>query len=163
MLENPGNINEIFRRTIELTTRTGEEYLAAFEMQEIRIRDWTKDNMLLTLTPLEKKESVNLVACSILDLGLQDGVTLKEIYARAHGLRLGLCDPHVGPELRLVFMDQEPNSYYNIAMNPVIKPDGREVVWDIAHDTGELWLDRRGSDTNGLWYTKDIFVFSNQM
>lgn len=157
------NTNEIFHRTIELTTRTSEEYLAAFDAQGIRIRDWTKDNMLHILMPLEKKESVNLVACSVLDLGLQDGVTLKEIYTRAQELGLGLCDPHVGPEMRLVFTDQEPNSYYNIAMEPVIKSDGREVVWDIAHDTGELWLDRRGSDTNGLWYTKDVFIFSTQI
>lgn len=153
------NSNEIFRRTIELTTRTSAEYLAAFDENGIHIRDWTKDNMLLTLTILEKKELVNLVARSISDLGLQGGVTLREIYVKASEFGLGLCDPHVGPEMRLAFKDQPVNSYYNIAMEPILKSDGREVVWDVAHDAEGLWLDRRGGDMNGLWYTDQVFIF----
>lgn len=149
-----------FRRVIELTTRTNEEYLAAFDMQGIRIRDWTKDNMLLTLTPLEKKETVNVVACSILDLGLQDGVTLKEIYARAQELGLGLCDPHVGPELRLALKEQPANSFYRIAMKPVIKPGGREVVFGVDRlNDATLWLDRDGGEVDGTWYGSHVFVF----
>ncbi len=155
------NPNEGFPRAIELTTRTSGEYLAIFDARGIHIRDWTKDNMLLTLTPLEKKESISLVARSISDLGLRDGVTLKEIYAKALEFRLGLCDPHVGPETRLAFIDQQANSHYHIAMEPVIKSDNRKVVWDIAHTSDGLWLDRRGGDTNSLWRAEDVFIFTS--
>ena len=156
------NTNEIYPRTIELTTRTNAEYLSELDAQGMQIRDWTRDNMLLALIPLEKSEVVNLVVCSVADLGLQDSVTLKQIYAKADELGLRLCDPHVGPEMRLAFKDQLVDSYYNIAMEPIIKSDGRAVVWDVAHDSGKLWLDRRGGDENGLWNSNQVFVFSSR-
>ncbi len=123
--------NQVFRRAIELTTRTSGEYLEALAAQGIQIRDWTRDNILLNLTPLAKKESVNLVSFSVSDLGLHTGVTLREIYAKAAEFDLSLCDPHVGPEMRLALSDQSENSFYRIAMKPVIKPGGREVVWGV--------------------------------
>ncbi len=155
--------NKVFRRTIELTTRTNEEYLEALDAQGMQIRDWTRDNILLNLTPLAKKESVNLVSFSVSNLGLSDGVTLKQIYAKANELGLDLCDPHVGPEMRLAFKDQPANSFYRIAMKPVIKPGGREVVFGVDRLGDDvLWLDRDGGDTDGTWYANHVFVFSSR-
>lgn len=154
--------NKVFRCTIELTTRTSEEYLEALDAQGMQIRDWTRDNILLNLTPLAKKESVNLVSFSVSNLGLQDSVTLREIYAKADELDLDLCDPHVGPEMRLALKDQLENSFYRIAMKPVIKPGGREVVWGVDRLGGGLWLDRDGGDTDGIWYANHVFIFSSR-
>lgn len=154
--------NKVFRRTIELTSRTSEEYLEAFDVQGMQIRDWTRDNILQNLTPLANKESVNLVSFSVSNLGLPDGVTLREIYAKANELDLDLCDPHVGPEMRLAFKDQPTNSFYRIAMKPVIKPGGREVVWGVDRLGDGLWLDRDGGETDGTWYADHVFTFSSR-
>lgn len=154
--------NKVFRCTIELTTRTGGEYIEAFNAQGMQIRDWTIDNMLLPVIPLIKKESVNLVSFSVSNLGLPDGVTLREIYAKADELGLDLCDPHVAPEMRLAFKDQPANSFYRIAMKPVIKPGGREVVFGVDRLGDGLWLDRDGGDMDGTWYASHVFVFSSR-
>lgn len=156
--------NKVFRCAIELTTRTSGEYLEALTAQGIQIRDWTRDNILLNLTTLTKKESVNLVSFSVSNLGLPESVTLREIYAKADELGLDLCDPHVGPEMRLAFKDQSMNSFYRIAMRPVIKSDGREVVFGVDRlDDDLLWLDRDGGDTGGIWYANHVFVFSSRI
>lgn len=128
----------------------------------MQIRDWTRGNILLSLTPLVKKESVNVVSFSVSNLGFPDSATLKEIYAKADELGLDLCDPHIGPEMRLTFKDQPANSFYRIAMKSVVKPGGREVVLGVDRLSDDLWLDRDGGDTDGMWHANHVFVFASR-
>ncbi len=154
--------NKVFRRTVELSTRTNDEYLKALATQGMQIADWTKDNMLLTLTPLKKKESVDLVSFSVADLGFSNGVTLAQICATADELGLDLCDPHVGPEMRLAFKDQPVSSDYRIAMKPLFSADGSELVWILDREDAELWLGHDKGLPNSPWSTGVVFVFASR-
>lgn len=61
---------------------------------------------------------VDLVALSPADLGLAAGGTLAEVHARARSLGFELCDPEVGPLLRLSYLDQPLGEFLSIAMLP---------------------------------------------
>ncbi|WP_345473158.1 hypothetical protein QMQ05_03850 [Glutamicibacter ectropisis] len=63
---------------------------------------------------------INLLSCSVKALGLPDGGTLPQIYARARHVGLDLCPIITGPYLRLVHLDQESsgNSTLSAGMKP---------------------------------------------
>ncbi len=154
--------NKVFRRTIELTTRTNEEYLQALSAAGMEIYDVAKNTILPTLTPLAQKESVNLVSFSVSDLGFPGGATLEQIYANADELGLDLCDPHVGPEMRLAFKGQSVKSYYRIAMKPVVDTAGYQLVWDVSRHGDAPYLDNDFGPPGFRWGAGFVFVFASR-
>jgi hypothetical protein len=92
------------------------------------------------------KTSVELVAVSVAELGLQtDVVRLADIYARARQLGFGLAAAEVAPQLRLQYLDQ-PLGEFLIAMEPINTWKGLPVILTVANfGAGLVLLGRDGS------------------
>lgn len=130
---------KILRRTIELKTKTPEEYTQELLSQGIKISNWAQD-ILNKIEPLKQKEEIDLVSFSVEQLGFQNGVTLKEIYDKAKEFGLELCPPQVGPELRLDYKDQPEGEYLRIAMEPITDRDDDPRLFNICRYDSESWL-----------------------
>ncbi|MFH1608900.1 MAG: hypothetical protein ABH951_02720 [Patescibacteria group bacterium] len=152
---------KIFRKEIELTTKTSEEYTKEIEAQGMKIYSYAQD-MLKKIESLKNKEKADLVSFSVEQLGFPNGATLEKIYERAKELDLELCPPQVGPELRLNYKDQPNGEYLRIAMDSIADRDGSPGVFLVACDGDGLWLDDDRGDLDSLWSGDDRFVFRSR-
>lgn len=165
--------DKIFRKTIEITTKTSEEYTNNLEKEKILISDGAQD-MLNKLEPLKQNESINLVSFSVKQLTNtdQNSVTLREIYNKAKEFGLKLCPPQVGPELRLNYKDQPDIEELFIAMKPIIAEykfnrgsliisNSNPSLFKVSrnHNSGS-WLWNEDGSPNDYQSSTDNFVFS---
>lgn len=151
---------KIFKRDIELSTKTSEQYTKEIKSTGASIYDYAQD-MLDKLKPLDKNESVKLVSFSVEQLGYPEGATLEKIYKKANELGFDLCDPHVGPELRLNYTDQPSGEYLYIAMNSITDRDDYPGVFHISRGSGgEVWLLHNYGQPDYKYSGNSRFVFS---
>ncbi|MFA6524416.1 MAG: hypothetical protein WC264_01955 [Candidatus Paceibacterota bacterium] len=149
---------KIFRKNIELTTKTSEEYTKEIKVQGMKIYSYAQD-MLNKIEPLKQKEKINLVSFSIEQLGFPNGATLKEIYNKAKKLGLELCPPQVGPELRLNYKDQLMGEWLRIAMDSIADRDGGPRIFGVECYGDGLWLDSYDGNLGDRWSGNYRFVF----
>ena len=152
---------KILRTTIELSTKSPEEYTRELETGGFQIYDYTKDMLNKTET-LKQKEKVDLVSFSVGQLGFPNGATLQQIYDKAKELDLELCPPQVGPELRLNYKDQPNGEWLRIAMEAISDRDGFPRIFIMGSGDGALWLDDYWSDLGFEWGSDDRFVFRSR-
>lgn len=152
---------KIFRKTIELSTKTPAEYTKELKEQNNKISDWAQE-VLDKPEPLTEKEKINLVSFSVTELGFPNGATLQEIYDKAGKFNLELCLPQVGPELRLNYKDQPNEEYLRIAMDPISDRDGDPSVFSVLRNGSGSWLDTINSGLSGRWGAGDRFVFHSR-
>lgn len=149
---------KIFRKNIELTTKTSQEYTDLLISEGNKISGWAQD-MLDKIEPLKQNENIDLVYFSISELGFPNGATLREIYDRVKKFGLELCPPQVGPELRLNYKDQLENEWLLIAMEPISDRDGDPRLFGVRRRDSESWLNRGHAGFGNLWYGDRRFVF----
>ena len=150
--------NKIFRKTIELATKTPKEYTKEIEVQGMKIYSYAQD-ILNKLEPLKQKEEIKLVSFSVEQLGFPKGATLQQIYDKAKESGLELCPPQVGPELRLNYKDQPMGEWLVIAMNSINDRDDYPLLFCLSrHSSGE-WLRSGSGDLGNEWRGFYRFVF----
>ncbi len=87
----------------------------------------------------ETKGTFDLEVKTVAGLGLENGGTLNDIYAKAKEQGLELCPGEVGPAYRMAHKDQ-PNEWLRIAMEPITDSDGDLGVFSVHADGGGRWL-----------------------
>jgi len=169
MKQIPENINELYesfpekkilRKSIELTTKTKEEYTENLLKKGYKIYSYAQD-ILNKLEPIKQKENIDLISFSVAQLGFPNGATLQQIYDKALEFDLELCPPQVGPELRLDYEDQ-PNNYLIIAMDPISDRDGYPTLFSVGRYDSGSWLDCNGGRLSDLWSSDYHFVFRSR-
>ncbi|KKQ35768.1 MAG: hypothetical protein US50_C0005G0004 [Candidatus Nomurabacteria bacterium GW2011_GWB1_37_5] len=152
---------KIFRKSLELTTRTPKQYTNEIEAQGMKIYEYAQD-MLNKMEPLKSREKIDLVSFSVAQLGYPNGTTLQQIYDKAKELGLELCPPQVGPELRLSYKDQPSNEYLRIAMNSITDRDDNPRIFHVNHGSDGLWLSYSYGISDRMWVGNNRFVFASR-
>lgn len=116
-------------------------------------------------------ERVTIAVRSLVDLGLIDGATLSQIYARAEAQGLRLCPQVTGPYLRLAIRDQAAAP--DAVLSSGRAPSGSLTVatlapWDddelpkgfyLRVIEGQVWLRGYRCDDEHIWSPDDQFAF----
>ena len=89
------------------------------------------------------KTDVDLVVVSAAELGLgAESASLRDIYARAEQLGLGLAPAEVGPALRLHYFDQPIGEFLHIGMKPITTWKGEPGIFVVANGGSPTNSDR---------------------
>lgn len=151
---------KIFKKTIELTPKTPEQYEQSITELGYIVSDYAK-HMMQQMSPLSGSQSINLVSFTVEQLGFPSGATYAQIKSKAQELGLKLCPPQVGPELRLQYTDQPNSEYLRIAMDPIPDPFGDPSLFRVhRYDDGAPWLLNGFGHGGYQWYGDRRFVFS---
>jgi hypothetical protein len=152
--------NKVFRKTIELSTKTSEEYTKELTDQGYKISAYAGD-MLNKLEPLQTNTEINLVSFAFTDLGFLNYPTVQQIHDKARELGLSLCEPHAGPEMRLQFADQKNGTYFYCAMEPISDRYDYPRLWEVGRrdDGGALLFDSNGKPED-IYRGVYTFVFA---
>ncbi len=149
---------KIFKKTIELTSKTPEQYSRELIDAGNQMNTYA-GQMLNKIEPLQTLEPINLVSFTVEQLGFPSSATLQDIYTKAESLGLELCPPQVGPELRLQYTDQPNGEYLRIAMNPTTVADGSPKLFNVGQSDSESWLYVHNGSLGYRWDSDDKFVF----
>jgi hypothetical protein len=155
---NPENIKFPIWKTIELSTKTPEQYTKELTNKGNQINIYAQQ-ILNKIEPLKSPEQINLVVFSVEQLGFPNGATFEEIYDKARSMGLELCPPQVGPELRLSYTDQPNNECLLIAMDPIDDADGDPRRFVVSRNDSEPWLHDGSGDLGRRWNGSSRFVF----
>ncbi len=150
---------KIFKKTIELSTKTAEQYEQELEKAGNKIDRTYALSMLKKIKALPQSEQVDLVQFTVEQLGFSSGATLEEIYMKAKEFNLDLCPPQVGPELRLAYIDQPNGEYLRIAMEPILDSSGGPRLFDVNRYGSGPWLDSYDGSSGLRWHAAYRFVF----
>ena len=140
--------------------RTTDDFRKAIKSARMKIGE-EADYILgkPSFTVAESFTEVELVACSVAELGFNDGTTRKDIYIRAEELGLDLCPPEVGPQLRLQYTDQPMTEALVIAMEPITDSDDDLSLFRVVHAGDGRWLHVSRGLPDFFWDGNDRFVF----
>ena len=108
------------------------------------------------------EEHLDLVKLSLKDLGLNEGVNTREIYAKAKKLGLDICPAEVGPHLRLQYMDQPHDDWLRVAMKPIAGRDGKPLlmcIFFLGQRDGLRLSGYVGGLNDDKWGLDNQFVF----
>jgi hypothetical protein len=132
----------------------------ALEVGGNRISNYDTDLMCQSAFSFAKKpEDAELVRVTVRELGFDKGTSLREILARGTELGLKICEPEIGPGLRLNYSDQPSDEVLWIAMNPMSGSGGHPEVFYVYRGVDARWLNTRWLDLDSLWYPEIEFVF----
>lgn len=151
---------QIFRRKLELTPKTPEQYETEITNLGYRISDEAK-YMLQNMKPLEQSENIDIVSFTVRQLGFTEKTPYSKIKQHALELGLKLCPPQVGPVLRTAHTDQSNGTYKLVAMEAIPDRNGNPRVWVVYRfDDGDTWLDDYLGRDDNTWGPGREFVFS---
>jgi len=150
----------IRRSELEIGGKNVEEIENEFKDKNINVSDYAKDMLHSPdFTTLKNPERINLVRLKVKDLGLSNGATTGEIYARAEEYGLELCPGEAGPRQRLKDFDQPLGDYYRIAMKQIADRDGNPYVFSLSRHVDGLWLGYYYAESSYEWNEDSRFVF----
>jgi hypothetical protein len=119
----------------------------------------------------ESVVTIELVECTVGDLGLNVGATLPQILATARDEGLVPCPPFTGPYLRLAMRDQPtaPDSVMSNGRAPTGSVTVASERLRVGHDyprgfylrvvAGQLWLRGFRCTDDAGWFPEDRFAF----
>lgn len=110
-------------------------------------------------TTSESSRSVLATAVTVAELGLTDGATSAEIFAKAESVGLFLCPLELAPHLRLQFLDQTEGPYLTIASPKTRNDDAYPNGFYLRRIDGELWLRGYRATSDHIWEPTSRFVF----
>ena len=149
-------------KTIKLGTglKTASDFRKEVVKAGMKIDDWANDILgKHDLVVAGSVTEVELIACSVAELGFKDGAICKDIYVRAQELGLDLCPPEVGPQLRLRYTDQPKGEWLVIAMEPITGSGGNLSLFVVGRDGVGRWLKACDGSPDGFWDGYYRFVF----
>lgn len=156
--------------SVEIGQYTAEELPAILTERGYRIDSSAKrmlENQGQFLYPVNKqhkelrgqKEVLHTITLQVQGLGFTKSTTTTELFAKAKKLGLELCPPATGPYLRLQDVHQPMDTYYSIAMKPIVYADGNPSVFNCGHDSSGWWLDECWARPGDQWGLAQRFVF----
>lgn len=157
--ENPwGEKPETFK-IIEIGTYKDVKSLRkALEESGAQIGNWASD--ILNKAKLSKsKQSLDLVALTVAELGFPEGAKLEDIYKAAKNQGLDLCPDEVGPQLRLQYSNQPNGEWLVIAMEPIKDSFGDLYLFRVSCRRGDRWLRANYGRPDLFWGVDDRLVF----
>ena len=157
--ENPwGEKPETFK-IIEIGTYKDVKSLRkALEESGAQIGNWASD--ILNKAKLSKsKQSLDLVALTVAELGFPEGAKLEDIYKAAKNQGLDLCPDEVGPQLRLQYSNQPNGEWLVIAMEPIKDSVGVLLLFLVRCSYGGRWLGACYGGPGNFWNADCRFVF----
>jgi len=155
-------------KTIKLGLLRPDAYRTAIRCCGCEISDWANDIMLHKMqinkpafTAVAEKQSVDveLELVTVAELGFVHSAKLHNIYARAQSMGLELCSAEVGPALRLAYLDQQPNEWLWIGMDPIIATFGGQRVFGVGCCGGDRWLGTNWGNSDSIWHGCRRWVF----
>jgi hypothetical protein len=93
------------------------------------------------------------------ELGLMDGATSAQIFARASSVGLALCPLELAPRLRLQLLDQAEGPYLTVASQKTRNDDAYPNGFYLRRIDGELWLRGYRATSDHIWEPASRFVF----
>ena len=106
-----------------------------------------------------KGKKVDLVICSVADLGFADSATLAQIYEAAQKFGLLLCPAEVGPALREQYCDQPMGDFPVIAMKSIAGSNGHPMLFLVERNEYGFWLHTCYGHEEFVWHATCCFVF----
>lgn len=115
--------------------------------------------------------TIEIMECSVADLGLDDGASLTQIFATAYKQGLTLCPPFAGPYLRLATPHQPtaPDSIMSNGQAPTgsVTIASRRLRAEYGYPRGsylrvvddQLWLRGYRCAEDAPWRPEDRFLF----
>jgi len=104
----------------------------------------------------QEKETYDLARFTVAQLGLSNGATTDEIYAKAKELGLELCPAEVGPQLRLQNTSKE---WMLIAMKQISDRGGDPCVFDLRRIGDQSKLSSSSARPDERWSSYSEVVF----
>jgi hypothetical protein len=149
-------------KTLKLGThKTPAAYRKVLKSAGRRVSDWVNEILnKVVVAPTEM--DLDLVVCSVAELGFTNGARYDAICARGTELGLDLCPAEVGPALRLAYTDQPRGEWLVIAMDALTDSDGGGSIFRVEHDRDELWLYADCGNPDDVWYADHRFVFARR-
>ena len=156
--ENPWEKPETFK-IIEIGTYKDVKSLRkALEESGAQIGNWASD--ILNKAKLSKsKQSLDLVALTVAELGFPEGAKLEDIYKASKNQGLDLCPDEVGPQLRLQYSNQPNGEWLVIAMEPIKDSVGDLILFGVECGSGDRWLYADYGKPDFFWVAVSRFVF----
>lgn len=108
---------------------------------------------------VQNPEQIQTVRLKVSDLGFESAATTDQIYARAAEMGLELCQPEVGPYMRLKDTDQPLGEWYRIAMKQISARNGNPYVFNLERNDVGLWLYDDWAQPTSLWKPDNQFLF----
>jgi hypothetical protein len=106
------------------------------------------------------KTDVDLVVVSAAELGIDaESASLRDIYARAEQLGLGLAPAEVGPALRLHYFDQPIGEFLHVGMKPITTWKGEPGIFVVANGGDRLILIGQNGSADTQMPTSSAFLF----
>ncbi len=126
--------------------------------------------------PENMPAQIDLVLCSLSELGFPNGAVFEDILAKAHALGLCQCHACTGLFLRLSYGSQ-PKSKNGILTGTHQAPDGAVIVLSefpelddsfpkglyLRNVEGQLWLRGYVCDKTHIWSAEDVFAFEKRI
>ena len=114
-----------------------------------------------TFNAIHMRQEASLVMLSLADIGFSRRTAISYIYERVEALGLILCQPAIGPQLRLQYLDQPRGECLYIGMQRIYNTDGDHILFSVSADnSGKLWLDGTDGDLgSNLWSPSSRWVF----
>ncbi|MGZ0710900.1 hypothetical protein ACWPKO_21495 (plasmid) [Coraliomargarita sp. W4R53] len=149
-----------------------EELLARLKASGTQLNEHAKT--LLAASPFDdvcEGDVVSIAERSVADIGLADGATLNQIYARAESQGLLLCPAVAGPYLRLALAQQQsapdsvlssgraPAGSLTVAARALREDDEFPKGFYLRTIDGKAWLRGFRCDDKHLWSPDDRFIF----
>lgn len=111
-------------------------------------------------TVASQEDDVRLVVKTTSQLiDSEGGGKTTEVFAGAVRLGLEKCHSDDGLWLRLCYLDQPPNDWLLIGMEPSADSDGDSYVFNVGRDGGVLCLTASCANPNRRWRGDDRWVF----
>lgn len=86
------------------------------------------------------ESEVDLVRCSLTELGFDRPTLRRDVITRGEELGLKRCVAEVGPQLRLQYLDQPPGEKLVVAMSDYSDFEGERGVFVVNHEREALIL-----------------------
>ena len=119
-----------------------------------------------------ESETIQVVECTVSDLGLRRGATLPQILGTAREAGLGMCPPFAGPYLRLAMLGQPtapdsvmsngraPTGSLTVASERLRVSDDYPRGFYLRVVNRQPWLRGFRCSDDSPWYPEDRFAFS---
>ncbi len=119
------------------------------ESKGFKVSQWASE--MMDKLEWNNQGTYEVVIKTVSELGLTNGGTLKEIYAKAKEQGLELCPPEMGPAFRLAYKDHPRYEWVRIAMEPITDSFGSLEVFYVGTDDVDRWLFSRCGFPDGFW------------
>jgi hypothetical protein len=148
-------------RTVALgNLESSQDLIRDLRARGCRINNLAGD-ILQSIAVAPSETAIELVNVSVADLGFKEGATRKQVYTTAKNFGLSLVPAEVGPQLRLQYMEQQPNEWLAIGTDPIADLASDFALLHLTRYRDSQWLCGEHDRANEIWQPEKRWVFSH--